>query len=187
MKDKLHNLMMFVGVFIPLYFLLEIHLIIEIINGNLHFTVLNTILLVLLFVLIIVGIIGVSITLKTKNHTSKKIKILEQQNITDQHFFGYFSLFVLFALSYDLSKVAMSVVFIIILVFIGIVYIENELYYINPFLNLIGFSFYKVKYVEENSNNIKETLVFYRGKIELNQFYNVYKKKNNLVFLSKKP
>ena len=115
-----------------------------------------------------------------------RIKIITQTNITDQHFFGYFSLFVLFALSYDLSKISMTIVFLTILTFIGIVYIQNELYYINPFLNLIGYSFYKVTYMEENSNEIKETNIFYRGKIELNQYYKVYQKKNNLSFLSKK-
>ena len=80
----------------------------------------------------------------------------------------------------------MSLVFLIILIFIGIVYIENELYYINPFLNLIGYGFYKVKYIEEDCNEEKETNIFYRGKIQLNQYYKVYKKTNNLSFLSKK-
>ena len=186
MKNYIKNFMLFISVFVPLYFLLEINLIIEIINGNLHFNVLNTTLLILLFILIIIGIIGASITLKTKKRQPRKIKIIKQTNITDQHFFGYFSLFVLFALSYDLSKVSMSIVFIIILTFIGLVYIQNELYYINPFLNLIGYSFYRVTYIEEGDDTQKETNIFYHGKIELNQYYKVYQKKNNLSFLSKK-
>lgn len=186
MIKKIKNLMLFISVFVPLYFLIEINLIIEIINDNLHFNVLNTTMLILLFLLIIIGIFGALITLKIKNKKPMKIKIISQTNITDQHFFGYFSLFVLFALSFDLSKVSMSIVFFIILIFIGIVYIENELYYINPFLNLIGYGFYRVTYIEENDNTEKQTNIFYHGKIELNQYYKVYKKKNNLSFLSKK-
>ena len=75
---------------------------------------------------------------------------------------------------------------IVAIVFIAIVYIRNEFYYINPFLNLIGYSFYKVTYMEEDSNEIKETNIFYKGKIELNTYYKVYHKRKNLSFLSKK-
>jgi len=173
MKRNIKNLMLFISVFVPLYFLIEINLIFEIINGNLHFNILNTTMLILLFILIIIGITGAMLTLKTKNRKPAKVKIIKQTNITDQHFFGYFSLFVLFALSFDLSKISMSLVFLIILIFIGIVYIENELYYINPFLNLIGYGFYKVTYIEEGDDTEKETNIFYRGKIELNQYYKV--------------
>ena len=80
----------------------------------------------------------------------------------------------------------MTIVFIIILVFIGIVYIQNELYYINPFLNLIGYGFYRVTYIEENDDSIKETTIFYKGKIKQNRYYKIYKTSNNLSFLSKK-
>lgn len=186
MKRYIKNFMLFISAFVPLYFLIELNLIFEIINGNLHFNILNTFLLLFLCLLIIVGICGAMITLKTKNKKPTRIKIIKQRNITDQHFFGYFSIFVLFALSYDLSKISMTIVFICILTFIGIVYIENELYYINPFLNLIGYGFYKVTYIEEDDNTPKETNIFYHGKIELNQFYKVYHKMNNLSFLSKK-
>lgn len=186
MKRFIKNFMLFISVFVPLYILIELNLAFEIINGNLHFNILNTTLLIALFVLIIIGISGAMITLKTKNKKPIRIKIITQTNITDQHFFGYFSLFVLFALSYDLSKISMTIVFFTILTFIGIVYIQNDLYYINPFLNLIGYSFYKVTYIEENNSTPKETNIFYRGKIELNQYYKVYQKKNNLSFLSKK-
>ena len=186
MKQFIKNFMLFLSVFVPLYALIEINLIIEIINGNLHFNILNTTMLCLLFVLMILGIIGAFLTLKIKNKRPARVKIIKQRNITDQHFFGYFSLFVLFALSFDLSKVSMSIVFLIVLFFIGVVYIENELYYINPFLNLIGYSFYKVTYVEEDDPTPRETNIFYKGKIQLNTYYKVYHKHPNLSFLSKK-
>ena len=186
MKRFIKNFMLFISVFVPLYFLIEINLILELINGNLHFNILNTTMLIFLCLLIIIGITGAIITLKTKNRRPERIKIIHQTNITDQHFFGYFSIFVLFALSYDLSKISMSIVFLIILTFIGVVYIQNELYYINPFLNLIGYSFYRVTYISEDDESPKETNIFYHGKIELNQYYKVYQKNYNLSFLSKK-
>ena len=42
--------------------------------------------------------------------------------------------------------------------YLHIVVIKNELYYINPFLNLIGYGFYRVTYIEENDDNLKETI-----------------------------
>jgi len=186
MKRYIKNFLLFISAFIPLYILVEVNLIFDLINKNLHFNKLNTILLIFLFILISLGIFGAVITLKTKNKKPTKIKIISQNNITDQHFFGYFSIFVLFALSYDLSKVSMSIVFLLILIFIGIVYIRNELYYINPLLNLIGYSFYRVTYMEEHSDEIKETNIFYKGQIQLNTYYKVYHKRKNLSFLSKK-
>lgn len=186
MKKFIDDFMLFLSVFVPLYFLIEIKFIIEILNDNLHFNILNTTIIVLLLILIVLGISGAIITIKKHNSQPLTVKILSQQNITDQHFFGYFSLFVLFALSFDLSRMSMSIIFLIILVFIGIVYIQNELYYINPFLNLIGYGFYRVTYIEEGNQEEKQTNIFYRGKIQLNQYYKIYSKKNNLSFLSKK-
>ena len=186
MLQSIKNFMLFLSVFVPLYMLIEINLIFELINKNLHFNILNTTMLILMIILITLGILGAISTLKTKSKKHIKIKIIRQANITDQHFFGYFSIFVLFALSYDLSKVSMSIVFLVILIFIGIVYMKNELYYINPFLNLIGYSFYRVSYIEEDDTTTKETNIFYKGKIYLNQYYKIYKTNNNLSFLSKK-
>lgn len=186
MKKFIDDFMLFLSVFVPLYFLIEIKFIIEILNDNLHFNILNTTMIILLLILIALGISGAIITIKKHNSQPLNVKILSQQNITDQHFFGYFSLFVLFALSFDLSRMSMSIIFLIILVFIGIVYIQNELYYINPFLNLIGYGFYRVTYIEEGNQEEKQTNIFYRGKIQLNQYYKIYSKKNNLSFLSKK-
>lgn len=176
MKRFVKNFSLFISVFVPLYALIEIHYLFEILNDNLHFNILNTTMIILLALLILIGIMGATMMLKTKNKPSKKIKIIDQINITDQHFFGYFSLFVLFALSYDLSQMSMSVVFVIILCFIGVVYMKNELYYINPFLNLIGYSFYKVTYVNEDNPTPKQINIFYRGKINLNEYYKVYEK-----------
>ena len=163
MKKVLFNISLFISSFVPLYILVVVKTIIEIINDNLHFNITNTILLCLMIVLSIIGCFGVYVAIN-KRVTIKQVTIIDYTNTTDKHFLGYFSLFVLFALTFDLSKVSMSVVYIIILILIGIVYVRNHLFNINPLLNIIGYSCYNVKYVDLKGEECS-TQIYYKGKL----------------------
>ncbi|MCI5714572.1 MAG: hypothetical protein MR288_02970, partial [Firmicutes bacterium] len=119
------KIFLFLSAFIPMYFLLWVKLVLDIINHNLTFNVLNTTFFILLIIVIIVGSFGTFKIIYDDQIKSTYVTIVESNNITDQHFLGYFSLFVLSAVSFDLSKVNMAVVFVFIIVMIGIVYIKN--------------------------------------------------------------
>jgi len=148
-----------------MYILIFVKLIVEIINQNLSFNVLNTLNFVTLLILIILGIVGLFWNIKFCSQKTVKITIIEKQNITDKHFLGYFSLFVFFAIPLDLSLVSAYCVYVLVLIMIGIVYINNSLYYINPLLNLLGFNFYDIKYKEDKEDKIKNAKIFYRGNL----------------------
>lgn len=185
MKQTLKNIMLFLSAFIPMYFLIWVKLVMELINDNLHFNVLNTIVFVALIVVIVLGLIGLKLEIFNQKEKSQKVIIMEWNNITDRHFLGYFSLFVLFAITFDLSKVSMVVVFVLILCMIGVVYVKNKLFYINPFLNILGFNFYKISYKVENDEQILQTHIFYRGNLKENKFYWVKIKDENFSFVDK--
>jgi len=185
MKKFLFKLSLFLSAFTPLYLLVTLNLVLEIINDNLHFNVLNTTLLVLMIILITCGIIGVIVLLKF-NGTGNQILMLDYSNITDQHFLGYFSLFVLFALSFDLSKVSYSCVFLLIQILIALVYIKNNMFYINPLLNIIGYSLFNITYKDISSNEIITTKVFYKGNFKGRENYILASKLNILNIVSKK-
>lgn len=179
------NLFLYISAFIPMYFLILVEIIIEIINGNLHFNILNTLNMVTMIILILVGITGLIWNIKWTTEKAVDIEILSKSNITDQHFLGYFSLFVLFSLSFDLSKVSMFCLFSLILIMIGIVYIKNDLYYINPFLNILGYNFYDITYTFKNSEKVQRAKIFYKGSLDLtNKTYCVKFKNNNFSFLT---
>ncbi|MEG1500283.1 MAG: hypothetical protein RR400_04390 [Clostridia bacterium] len=183
MKEFFNKLSLYVSAFIPLYFLVIIKLIVEIINENLSFNVLNTLMLIVNLMLILIGVIGFVKTIKTKSN-SCKIKIIKHQNLTDQHFLGYFSLFVLFAISFELEKVSMAFVYIIVLIFVGIVYLKNNLYYINPFLNILGYSFHEITFVVENEKIQKTAMIFFKGaQLDSNRIYEVNLKNENFGFV----
>lgn len=180
---RLKEILMFLSAFIPMYFLVWIKLVMEVINHNLTFNVLNTTIFVSMIVVIILGIIGLTLEIHNKNQKSKPVTILTAKNITDQHFLGYFSLFVLFAITFDLSKVSMAVVFLLIMIMIGVVYIKNKLFFINPFLNILGFNFFDITYIVDGSSQTKSTRIFYRGNLQTNQEYWVKIKDEHFSFV----
>lgn len=183
--NRLKDILMFLSAFIPMYFLVWVKLVMELINHNLTFNVLNTIIFVSMMIVIILGIIGLTLEIHNQQQKSKKVTILTTQNITDQHFLGYFSLFVLFAVTFDLSKVSMAVVFVIIMIMIGVVYIKNKLFFINPFLNILGYNFFDITYRVDGSDQTKSTRIFYKGKLETDKIYWVKIKDEHFSFVDK--
>lgn len=180
------NLLLFFSAFVPMYVLLIIKIIIELINKNLTLNVLNTVMLITLSVLIILGVLGLVWNVWFSNYKTQEITIQNFSNITDQHFFGYFSIFILFALTFDISKVCMFVVSVIIIFFVGIVYITNGMFYINPFLNLLGFKFYEVTFLIDGVKQNKAKM-FFRGTILNNKVYYVKIKNDNFSFIVSQP
>lgn len=167
-----------------MYALLMLQILVEILNQNLTFDVLNIIIIILLTILIILGIIGLLWNLKWDKSETTEIKILSTTNITDQHFFGYMSIFILFTLSFDISNMSMFLTTIIILAMIGVVYIHNKIFYINPLLNILGYSFYEIEYITKNNSNPQTAKVFYKGHHNLNdKWVNVKLKNTNFSFI----
>ncbi len=177
------NILLYLSAFIPMYALIIIKQIIEMIVGNIKSNFLDIFVIFLMIVVILLGLLGLKLEIYNKNQKSSEIVIVTKKNITDQHFLGYFSLFVLFAITFDLSKVSMLVVFVIILIMIGFVYVKNKLFYINPFLNILGFNFYDITYKLKNSTKEQSTKIFFKGDLQTNKQYCVKIKDENFSFL----
>ncbi len=184
--NLLKDLFLYLSAFVPMYILIALRLIIDLINDNLSFNVLNSVNLVTLVLLTVLGIVGLIVNIHHSKDVSKEIIILKKKNITDRHFLGYFSLFVLFALQLELSYVSDYCLFIVITIFIGIVYIKNSLYYINPLLNILGYNFYDIVYLEVGSQKEAEGKIFYKGNLAVNKSYLVRFKNDNFAFVDKK-
>ena len=161
------KILLYLSAFVPLYFLVSIKIIINFINNNLDFNFLNIISLFFFIFLIILGVFGAILSINHKNTPSTKIKIIKKKSITEQYFLGYFSLFVLFALTFELEQICMFIVFILIIILIGIVYIRNDLFYINPFLNILGYNFYNITFEVFDDKKSKHTVIcFYKGMLD---------------------
>ena len=180
----LKNLFLYFSAFIPLFVLLVVKLLVDIFNNNLTFNFLNIFNLVLLFLMIVLGIVGILWNTKFSKEKVKKITIVSAEEITDKYFLQYFSLFVMFAIPLDISYFNEFFVYIIILIFIGIVYIRCGLFYINPLLNILGFRFFDTTYILQNGET-KSAKIFCKEEIEKNTVCNVIIKNKNFDFIKK--
>ncbi len=186
-KDFLKKLLLYISAFVPMYILVLLKLIVEIVNQNLTFNILNTLNFITLLLLITAGGVGLVWNIKFSTEESVQVQIISKRNITDQHFLGYFSLFVFFAIPLDLSLVSAYCVYVLVLVMIGIVYIDNSLFYINPLLNLLGYKFYDIEYKERDSDEVKTAKMFFRGEIILeSKTYWVKVKNKHFTFVDYK-
>ncbi len=179
------KLFLYLSAFVPLYFLLILKILIDIIFGNLHFNVLNSISLILYFFAMVLGFCGAVFAIKHNSTKTSKITIITKKSLTEQYFLGYFSLFVLFALSFEIEKVSMFVVFVTIVVLIGIVYIKNDLFYINPFLNLLGYNFYEITFTLNNSTQKQVAKFLFKGQLNVNEKYNTKLSHENFSIIEK--
>lgn len=186
MKKFLKNLLLYFSAFVPMYVLVLVKLLVEIANSILSFNILNTTNLITLLMLIVGGALGLLWNVKFSGEKSIHVHIFYVKNITEDHFLGYFSLFVFFALPMDLSLVSAYCVYVLVLVMIGVVYITNSLYYINPLLNLLGYSFYDVKYIDFETKKEGEVKLFCREKLCPNQDFWIKIKNNHFCFVDKK-
>lgn len=168
-----------------MYALILIKQVIELLVGNIKLNFLDIFVIILLMTVIILGFIGLKLEMTGKRQTIKVIKVIDKTNTTDEHFLGYFSLFVLFSITFDLSKISMLVVFILIIIMIGVVYVKNKLFYINPLLNLLGFNFYDIVYKTENEQSKQTMKIFFKGDLLLNKKYYIEVKDENFSFLEK--
>ena len=173
MKRNILNILLYISSFIPLYFLIVIKELIEIANGNLTFNVTNTTMISLNFLLIICGIVGVLWQIKLPH---RKITIIEVKNITRDDFLPYFPLFVLFALAFELQFVSMAVVYVLIIIMLGVVYIKNDLFYINPFLNILGFCTYEISFKENDRYEQQKVFSFKKDAKNFSQMNGLFLK-----------
>lgn len=169
----------------PLYFLLILKIVIDIAFDNLHFNVLNSLSLIIYALAMIFGICGAVAAIKHNQTKPVKIAIINKKSLTEQYFLGYFSLFVLFALSFEIEKVSMFVVFVSIIVLIGIVYIKNDLFYINPFLNLLGYNFYEITFTQGNSTKQQIAKFLFKGQLNVDEKYSAKLSHENFSIIEK--
>ena len=130
----------------PLCKILEIH------SGNFWF---NTVLCGVWFAFFVVGIGGLihfhKSFLKAKKLSRTTVKIVKAENITADYYFTYFSLFVISFFGVDPTKYKDVLVFSFLMVLIIWVYVANDMFFVNPMLNIFGYKSFQIAYVKSNA------------------------------------
>ena len=181
---NMKNILLYLSAFMPMYFLIFVKQIIELISGKITLNFLNVFVVCLMFLFVILGLVGLYLEFFNRKQSSRKVELISKKNTTDEHFLGYFSLFVLFSITFDLSKPSMFIVFVIILIMIGIVYVKNKLFFINPLLNICGYNFYNITYKVCGEEKEENTKIFFKGNLVNNKNYMLKIKDENFSFLT---
>lgn len=182
----LRKILLYFSAFVPMYFLILVKFIFGIIGASIDIDILCILNLSVYSVLILGGIVGILWNTIWNKSKCDKIIITSKQNLTSQHFFGYFSIFVLFALAFELTNLSMFMVSLTIIIFIGIVYVNNEMFYINPLLNVLGFNFYEITYKKIGGEKEFSSKMFFKGQLQVNKIYYLKKEYHNFSFVDKR-
>jgi len=114
--------------------------------------------------------------LQAYNIASENVIIQKSENITSDYYFTYFSLFVLTFFTVDPTKWTDIVILFLLMLFIVLVYVNNDMWFINPVLNVIGFKSFKVTYTKTGiESKLFEIQVFARNNLnkEINREHKI--------------
>ena len=122
----------------------------------------NAVLFVIWLIVFVIGTCGIicfrKTFLKCKKLSKETVIITKAENITSEYYFTYFSLFVISFFGVDPTQLKDVLIFAFIMFLIIWVYIANDMYFVNPVLNILGYKSFAIIYHKYSpENNAKET------------------------------
>lgn len=112
-----------------------------------YFPEVYIIILLTIFSIIIKYKLKQFINFEEKNNNVKGVILLDIKNATHEYFINYFALYIFPFITLDLTSLSGLFIFAFLLFIIGRIYINNELFYVNPTLNTsFHFNLYKVTF-----------------------------------------
>lgn len=156
--------MLFISSYIPLYVLMILKNVLERITDKgkflnlsnrkfIFFDEINDYALVILFILCIISLVYLVLKIKVTDG-QKYYKVISVEDETSNYYFNYISIYLLSCLGLTLNNVVDVFVLFFIMIIVGIIYVNNNMTYMNPTLNLLGYKIYSAR-VELMSNNLE--------------------------------
>lgn len=166
------KIIMYLSAFIPMLWIMLIKdyltLFIAAINETGDFCDLLNIGLFIALGLTILLTVAVAIMLfYNKKLSYDTVVVTKAKNRTAEYYLGYFSLFILALLGFSFTSIVDICVLTLILTVLGVVYIKNNLYFINPTINLVKGYIYEVEY--NDGNMVRTRIIISKSKIEINK------------------
>ena len=179
--------MMFISSYIPLYLLLILKNIIERITDGgvflklsdvwrqaVFFDEINDWAVLVLILLSLMSCVYLHKVLK-RSGGNKRYEVISSRDETGNYYFSYISVYLLSCLGLTLNSIVDCFVFIFIMSIIGIVYVKNDLMYLNPVINLMGYKVYDCTLQSINTDNERfESIVILKTTKESNMIKEGY-------------
>ena len=116
-------------------------------NSTFHF---NAVLFVIWLIVFIIGALGIvcfqKTFLKSQKLSKEMVIVTKAENITSEYYFTYFSLFVISFFSVDPTQLKDVLIVAFIMLLIIWVYIANDMYFVNPVLNILRYKSFVITY-----------------------------------------
>lgn len=160
-----NKFMLFVSSYIPLYILLIIKNILERITDKGRFVnifsrlqnvkifdeVNDWAICILLFTTVVSGTY-LKVIIK-KSGGNKKYKVIDVSDETGNIYFTYISIYLLSCMGLTLNSIVDCFVFLFVMLVVGYIYISNNMMYMNPVINLMGYKVYDCVLDSVNTND----------------------------------
>lgn len=110
----------------------------------------NSIYFLIWLALFFIGVSGLfnfhKIFLNATKLSKETIVLTKAENVTADYYFTYFSLFVISFFGVDPTELKDVLIFSFLMVLIIWVYVANEMYFVNPVLNIAGYKSFSIVY-----------------------------------------
>ena len=176
----LKKIMLFISSYIPLYVLMIAKNIMERITENgkfidvrsklknaIFFDECNDYAIVLLSLMCLISLVYLCKVLKsTKGEKSYLIKDLTDE--TSNYYFNYISIYLLSCLGLTLNSIVDVFVFIFLMIIVGYIYVSNNMIYMNPTINFLGYKVYDAKIDSVNTKDKEiQSIIISKSNIKL--------------------
>ena len=148
----LKKIIMYLSAFLPMFFIMWIKAFIEvlseIIEKNLCLCVVftNWYLIIELLIIIVITIVFGILIRNNKRTAVQTVKIQFVKNRSAEYFLSYYSVFILSLISFSFLDLPDIIVLLLIIFILGIVYIKNDLFFMNPTINIFNSYIYEANY-----------------------------------------
>lgn len=112
------------------------------------------------------------------------MKVLAVSNRTGEYYLGYYSLFILSLLGFSFINIVDILVLCLLIITLGVVYIKNELYFMNPTINIFRSYIYEVEY--SYKDQIERKLIISKEKVKINEIIDIELSEFEFTFMRKK-
>ena len=179
------KIVMYLSTYIPIAIVIcikdFIKLIIQAKNEKNFYLLLNYPLIIVTIVWILIGIIFTIFIMNNKKLAVDRVVVIDVKNKTAEYYTQYFSMFVLSLIGISFINIPELIAFFSIIVVLGVVYIKNDLFYINPTINLFN-SFVMVIEYEQKNKKYSKTVIC-KKKINVDDEVDLYVSDYNFTFI----
>lgn len=150
----LRKLVMYISAFIPMLLIMWIK---EVLLGVLNVLekpwkytwdsiYLNPYLIAEIAFIILIGCTFFLLLKRNKKTSVYTITLMKVKNRSAEYYLAYYSLFILALIELSLTDPSDLVVLLLLLIVLGVVYIKNDLFFMNPTINIFQSYIYEVEY-----------------------------------------